>query len=85
MLTGWEEGKPDAGGEVGTRSAATQSTPTFSRDALGAGLDSILRRLGNNASGAKKDEKLVRGIIGGAMRDSLPYTPFTETQRPKDK
>jgi hypothetical protein len=42
LLTGWEEGKPDARGEVGTHTAATQPGPTFSRTELGAGfLDSI--------------------------------------------
>lgn len=42
LLTGWEEGRPDAAGEVGTRSGAMQGSPTFSRAALGAGLDRIL-------------------------------------------
>ncbi len=42
LLTGWENDRPDAKGEVGTQSPATQSTPTFSRDELGAGLEHIL-------------------------------------------
>lgn len=42
LLTGWENDRPDAKGEVGTQSPATQSTPTFSRDELGAGLKHIL-------------------------------------------
>lgn len=46
-----EDGGPDAGGEVGTRSVATQNAHTFSRGELGAGLDEILRRLDNPASG----------------------------------
>lgn len=42
LLTGWEEGKPDARGEVSTHTAATQPGPTFSRTELGAGfLDTI--------------------------------------------
>jgi hypothetical protein len=38
-LTGFlaERGKPDAGGEVGTLSTATQLAPTLSRCWLGAG------------------------------------------------
>jgi hypothetical protein len=59
LLTGWEEGEPDASGEVGTQSTATQGTPTFSRDALGAGLDSILRRLENKAN-AGSDARFAR-------------------------
>ena len=39
---GWENGGPDAKGEVGTQSPATQLTPTFSRDELGAGLVQML-------------------------------------------
>ena len=41
LLTGWEEGKPDARGEVGTRTAATQPGPTFSRTELAGFLDTI--------------------------------------------
>lgn len=42
LLTGWENGRPDAKGEVGTQSPATQTAPTFSRDDLVAGLDTII-------------------------------------------
>jgi hypothetical protein len=42
LLTGWEEGRPDATSEGGTQSGAMQNIPMFSRDALGAGLESIL-------------------------------------------
>jgi hypothetical protein len=38
LLTGWEEGKPDAAGVVSAQPGATQHTPTFSRDMLGAGI-----------------------------------------------
>ena len=38
LLSGWKVDKPDANGEVGTQSAATQLEPTFSRQELGAGL-----------------------------------------------
>ncbi|CCG40166.1 hypothetical protein [Magnetospirillum molischianum] len=44
LLTGWEIGKPDARGEVGAQSKATQNAPTFSRDDLGAGLQAIISR-----------------------------------------
>lgn len=47
LLTGWEEGKPDARAEVSTRSAATQPGPTFSRTELGADfLDTITAEKG---------------------------------------
>jgi hypothetical protein len=42
LLTGWEEGKPDARGKVGTTPSDTQPDPTFSRAELGAGLDRII-------------------------------------------
>ncbi|HGA3067777.1 TPA: hypothetical protein ACIR5Q_000047 [Klebsiella pneumoniae] len=42
LLTGWENDRPDAKGEVGTQSHATQLPPTFSRDELGAGLVQML-------------------------------------------
>lgn len=41
-MTNWENGGPDAKGEVGTQSPATQLTPMFSRDELGADLAQIL-------------------------------------------
>jgi hypothetical protein len=50
LLTGWEEGKPDARGEVSAQSTATQSTPTFSRDELGAGFNSIVGEFGEDAN-----------------------------------
>lgn len=40
LLTGWEEGRPDVPAEVRAPSGTTQRTPTFGRDALGAGLTS---------------------------------------------
>ncbi|MGH8504896.1 MAG: hypothetical protein ACRETM_02895 [Stenotrophobium sp.] len=49
LLTGWQEGKPDATSEVSAQSGATQNAPTFSRDDLGAGLEKII---------AEKDELL---------------------------
>lgn len=42
LLTGWEEGRPDAAGEVRTQSGATQTDPTFGRADLVAGLDEML-------------------------------------------
>ena len=50
LLTGWEDERPDARGEVGTRSSATQNAPTFSRDELGAGLTTIVRRYEQSSS-----------------------------------
>jgi len=61
LLTGWEEGKPDAHGEVGTRTAATQPGPTFSRTELGAGF------LNNIAT--------PEGPVKGAKRRSFPRRP----------
>lgn len=49
LLTGWEEGKPDVPGVVSAQSGTMQQVPTFSRDKLGAGLNSILCRLDNRA------------------------------------
>ena len=45
---------PDANGEVGTQSVATQPEPTFSRQELGAGLLNI-PQLSENASGDLSD------------------------------
>lgn len=42
LLTGWGEGKPDVPKQVRTDSGTTQRTPTFGRDALGAGLERSL-------------------------------------------
>ena len=44
LLTGWEEGKPDAAGKVGTSAGATQPGPTFSRAELGAGFQRMMVR-----------------------------------------
>ncbi|MDR1190693.1 MAG: hypothetical protein LBK60_03380, partial [Verrucomicrobiales bacterium] len=58
LLTGWEEGRPDATGEVSAQTEATQPTPTFSRDRLGAGLNDIIdteRRSVNSKSTAAGD------------------------------
>ena len=63
LLTGREEGRPDAGGEVGAQSAAMQNAPIFSRDELGASLNSIVHRLDNSAIDGDD-------IIMGNVRDS---------------
>ena len=41
LLTGWKKNVPDAIGEVGAHSDATQNNPTFSRADLGAGTSSL--------------------------------------------
>ncbi len=50
LLSGWKTNTPDASGEVGTQSTATQPEPTFSRQELGAGINNISHKL-ENASG----------------------------------
>ena len=55
LLSGWKVDKPDANGEVGTQSAATQPEPTFSRQELGAGLINNISQIFENASGDLSD------------------------------
>ena len=55
LLSGWKVDKPDANGEVGTQSAATQPEPTFSRQELGAGLINNITQNFENASGDLSD------------------------------
>jgi hypothetical protein len=43
LLTGWKKKEPDATGEVGARSGATQNGPTFSRADMVAGSESNIR------------------------------------------
>jgi len=65
LLTGWQEGKPDAVGEVGTHAGATQSRPTFSRAELGA---DFRRNLDEAARKVKEDHpfvKLLQEIVNG--------------------
>ena len=50
LLSGWQTNKPDASGEVGTQSTATQLKPTFSRQELGAGLQRNISQLSENAN-----------------------------------
>lgn len=73
LLSGWQLDKPDANGEVGTQSEATQLKPTFSRQELGAGLQNNIPQLSENASqadgnGQKRTETDVRFSLGN---DSL--------------
>lgn len=60
LLTGWEEGRPDARGEVSTHSTATQSIPIFSRDELGAGLNSILGTSDIKSSSKNNEDEDIR-------------------------
>ena len=59
LLTGWKRNEPDAIGEVGTRSNATQTGPTFSRSSLGAGSMSMEARIMARIQGesASRDPK----------------------------
>ncbi len=50
LLTGWEINKPDAPGQVSTDSGATQGAPTFSRRALGAGLQYNIQQNDGNVN-----------------------------------
>jgi hypothetical protein len=66
MLSGWEEGKPDATSQVRTESGATQRTPTFGRDALGAGLGGSLApgsTLGQQARGTYNPATLTISLL----------------------
>lgn len=66
LLTGWEEGKPDAAGEVRTRSGAMQNAPTFSRDELGAGLEALRpdENISKVVDAEGKPLRLYRGVYG---------------------
>ncbi|CAK0772793.1 hypothetical protein WCLP8_4930005 [uncultured Gammaproteobacteria bacterium] len=66
LLTGWEIGKPDARGEVGTHSTAMQGTPTFSRDALGAGLRDIISLNNGPVTGKIGGSDLLQSAPAGA-------------------
>ncbi|MBE6391792.1 MAG: hypothetical protein E7042_06300 [Lentisphaerae bacterium] len=59
LLSGWKTNMPDANGEVGTHSAATQLEPTFSRQELGAGINNIIQNF-QNPSVSKKIRKKFR-------------------------
>jgi len=54
LLTGWKKGEPDAVGEVGAQSDATQTEPTFSRSDLGAGSDEKNAQEGGNVNFSRK-------------------------------
>lgn len=69
LLTGWEEGKPDASGEVGTHSDATQGGTTFSRSTLGAGLDKILAPRGNTPEKPEGSFSQNQSKTAGIARD----------------
>ena len=60
LLTGWGQNKPDAIGEVGTQSNATQNGPTFSRADLGAGLDMMLKQGERLVNGTREDSEHYR-------------------------
>ena len=90
-MRGWKVSKPDANGEVGTQSAATQPEPTFSRQELGASLlDSIPQNL-DNASDKRalfKDISIKKGsLYAGQTQNStsgnvtLPADPNITIQQ----
>ena len=55
LLSGWKNNTPDAVGEVGTQSDATQLKPTFSRQELGAGLKNIISQSGEKSSSGNEN------------------------------
>ena len=76
LLTGWEDGKPDAAGEVSATTGATHHTPTFSRGVMGAGLiNSIDQILPRGASKVVDDNGEPLVVYHGTSAD---FSEFSE-------
>jgi hypothetical protein len=69
---------PDANGEVGTQSVATQPEPTFSRQELGAGLLNNIPQLSENARGDLSDMSDMSDVS-----DELRFSIAPEENQPQ--
>ena len=73
LLSGWQINKPDANGEVGTQSAATQLKPTFSRQELGAGLNKSISQIFENSN------------ADGPLTDTAPFKKWFANSKVVDQ
>lgn len=73
LLSGWQINKPDANGEVGAQSAATQLKPTFSRQELGAGLYKSISQIFENSN------------ADGPLTDTAPFKKWFANSKVVDQ
>lgn len=72
LLTGWKIEKPVEGSEVSTQSASTQSSPTFSRAELGAGLQEFIAE---DQGSVKGSSTISLYHVGVEMKEGMTMTP----------